>query len=294
MLQRRRERLAYFLILPSILLITLLNLYPAVQAFLVSLQSQNMMRPNPTAYVGFAHYVASLAGDSPFWASLGRTIEFTLGAVVGGYLLGLGLALLLSLEVRGRAFFRALFLIPWVIPDVATAMLWKWLYGDEFGILNVLLLRTGVVHQPVQWLADTDIAMLSVIIVQVWKLYPIMFVTLLAALQNVPTELHEAAKLDGATALQRLWHVTLPLIRPASVVITLLAAIWTFQSFDVIYLLTGGGPADATQVLSTLIYQKAFWAMDRGTATALAMLMLVVLLGLTLSYLTAYRSQREA
>lgn len=294
MLQRRRERLAYFLILPSILLITLLNLYPAVQAFLVSLQSQNMMRPNPTAYVGFAHYVASLAGDSPFWASLGRTIEFTLGAVVGGYLLGLGLALLLSLEVRGRAFFRALFLIPWVIPDVATAMLWKWLYGDEFGILNVLLLRTGIVHQPVQWLADTDIAMLSVIIVQVWKLYPIMFVTLLAALQNVPTELHEAAKLDGATALQRLWHVTLPLIRPASVVITLLAAIWTFQSFDVIYLLTGGGPADATQVLSTLIYQKAFWAMDRGTATALAMLMLVVLLGLTLSYLTAYRSQREA
>jgi len=294
MLQRRRERLAYFLILPSILLITLLNLYPAVQAFLVSLQSQNMMRPNPTAYVGFAHYMASLAGDSPFWASLGRTIEFTLGAVVGGYLLGLGLALLLSLEVRGRAFLRALFLIPWVIPDVATAMLWKWLYGDEFGILNVLLLRTGIVHQPVQWLADTDIAMVSVIIVQVWKLYPIMFVTLLAALQNVPTELHEAAKLDGATALQRLWHVTLPLIRPASVVITLLAAIWTFQSFDVIYLLTGGGPADATQVLSTLIYQKAFWAMDRGTATALAMLMLVVLLGLTLSYLTAYRSQREA
>jgi len=294
MLQRRRERLAYFLILPSILLITLLNLYPAVQAFLVSLQSQNMMRPNPTAYVGFAHYMASLAGDSPFWASLGRTIEFTLGAVVGGYLLGLGLALLLSLEVRGRAFLRALFLIPWVIPDVATAMLWKWLYGDEFGILNVLLLRTGIVHQPVQWLADTDIAMVSVIIVQVWKLYPIMFVSLLAALQNVPTELHEAAKLDGATALQRLWHVTLPLIRPASVVITLLAAIWTFQSFDVIYLLTGGGPADATQVLSTLIYQKAFWAMDRGTATALAMLMLVVLLGLTLSYLTAYRSQREA
>lgn len=294
MLQRRRERLAYFLILPSILLITLLNLYPAVQAFLVSLQSQNMMRPNPKSYVGFAHYAASLAGDSPFWASLGRTFEFTSGAVIGGYLLGLGLALLLSLEVRGRAFFRALFLIPWVIPDVATAMLWKWLYGDEFGILNVLLLRTGLIHQPVQWLADTDMAMISVIMVQIWKLYPIMFVTLLAALQNVPSELHEAAKLDGATALQRLWHVTLPLIRPASIVITLLASIWTFQSFDVIYLLTGGGPADATQVLSTLIYQKAFWAMDRGTATALAMLMLVVLLGLTLSYLTAYRSQREA
>lgn len=294
MLRRQRERLAYVLILPSMLLITLLNLYPAAQALIVSLQNQNLMRPNPTAFVGLAHYSAALFDDNVFWSSLGRTIVFTAGSVAGGYLLGLGLALLLSLEVRGRTFFRALFLIPWVIPDVATAMLWKWLYGDEFGVINFLLLKTGIVQHPVQWLADPNLAMISVILVQVWKLYPVMFVVLLAALQNVSTELHEAAKLDGATGPQRLWYITLPLIRPASIVITLLSAIWTFQSFDVIYLLTGGGPANATLVLSTLVYQKAFWAMDRGYATALAMLMLLGLLVLSISYLAAYRSQRNA
>ena len=294
MLRRQRERLAYGLILPSMALITGLSLYPVIEAIVVSLQRQNLMRPDPTGFVGLANYAAVLFDDDAFWSSFGHTIIFTAGSVAGGYLLGLALALLLSLDVRGRTFFRALFLIPWVIPDVAVAMLWKWLYGDEFGIINFLGLKSGLIEQPVQWLADTQIAMPALILVQTWKLYPVMFVVLLAALQNVSKDLHEAAKLDGATSLQRLWHITLPLIRPASVVITLLSAIWTFQSFDVIYLLTGGGPASATKVLSILVYEKAFGALNRGDATALAILMMAGLLMLTLGYLAAYRSQRDA
>lgn len=293
MLLQRRARFAYTLILPSLILITLLNLYPLIEGVIVSLQRQNMIRPDPTAFVGLAHYARALFEETEFWSSLGKTIVWTVGAVAGGYIVGLSFALLLNMELKGRAVFRALFLVPWVVPDVATAMLWKWLYGDEFGILNFLLVKFGLAGKPVLWLSNTDMAMVAVIIVQIWKLYPVMFVVLLAALQNVPKELHEAAKIDGASAPQRFRHVTLPFIRPTSVIITLLASIWTFQAFDVVYLLTGGGPADATKILPVLVYEKAFWALDIGYASALAMLMLGGLLVISMVYLLVYRTQHN-
>jgi multiple sugar transport system permease protein len=274
-------------------MIALLDLYPLVEGVIVSLQSQNPMRPNPEAFVGMAHYTRALTDDPVFWWSLAATFIWTAGAVLGGYLVALGLALLLDRQLRARNFFRALFLLPWVVPDVATALLWRWLYGDEFGVFNFLLRQSGISELPIQFLADPNLAMVSVIAVQIWKLYPVMFIVLLAALQTVPRELHEAAIIDGANARQRFWFITVPFIRATSVVITMLASIWTFQSFDLVYLLTGGGPADATRILPTLIYQKAFWGQEMGYASALGMLMLVALLAISLAYLFIYRSQRE-
>jgi multiple sugar transport system permease protein len=180
-----------------------------------------------------------------------------------------------------------------VIPDAATALIWKWLYADQYGVFNFLLISFGLADRQVQWLADPNMAMVSVIAVQIWKLTPVMFIVLLAALQNVPTELHEAAELDGAGPVQRFRYVTFPVIQPTSVIITLLASIWTFQSFDIVYLLTGGGPADATEILPTLIYQKAFWASEIGYAAALGMLTLICLVILSVAYLLVYRSQGE-
>jgi multiple sugar transport system permease protein len=293
MFLKRRARFAYFLIFPSLVVITLLNLYPMIEGIVVSLQAQNMMRPDPTAFVGLRHYARALVEERTFWASLGRTVIWTAGSVLGAYVLALSLALLLNMDVRGRGFFRALFLIPWVIPDVCTALLWKWLYGDEFGVINFLLAKLGLIRQPVLWLSNPDMAMAAVIFVQIWKLYPVMLVVLLAALQNVPRELFEAAIIDGAGMRQRFWFITLPFIKSTSVIITLLASIWTFQAFDIVYLLTGGGPADATKILPTLIYEKAFWGLEIGYAAALAMLMLVGLLLLSVAYLFVYRSQSD-
>ena len=291
MLKQQRARFAYYLILPSVILITLLNVVPLIQGILVSLQRQNMVRPNPTSFVGFRHYHRALFEDEIFWSTLGRTIVWTAGSVAGGYVVALALALLLNREMHGRGFFRALLLVPWVIPDAATALIWKWLYADQYGVINFLLISSGVVDRQIQWLANPRLAMVSVIVVQIWKLTPVMFIVLLAALQNVPTELHEAAELDGAGRFQRFRYVTFPVIRPTSVIITLLASIWTFQSFDIVYLLTGGGPADATEILPTLIYQKAFWASEIGYAAALGMLTLVCLVILAVAYLFVYRSQ---
>jgi multiple sugar transport system permease protein len=261
MLKQQRARLAYYLILPALVLIT--------------------------------HYSRALIEEASFWPSLGKTLIWTAGAVVGGYVLGLSLALLLNMDVKGRAFFRALLLIPWVIPDVCTALLWKWLYGDEFGVINFLLAKFGIIHQPVLWLSSPEMAMAAVIFVQIWKLYPVMFIVLLAALQSVPRDIYEAAMIDGAGAWRRLLSVTMPLIRPTSIIITLLAAIWTFQNFDIIYLLTGGGPADATKTLATFIYETAFWATDIGYATALGILMLLCLLLFSVVYLSVYRAQQR-
>lgn len=293
MFLQRRARLAYVLILPSLLLITLLDLYPILQGVVMSFQYQNQMRPDPEAFVGLTHYVRAFTEQQAFWSSLGKTLVWTAGSVAGAYVLALGLALLLNLEIWGRGFLRAIFLIPWVIPDVCTALLWKWLYGDEYGIINFLLLKAGLIESPILWLSNPDMAMPAVIFVQIWKLYPVMFIVLLAALQNVPKELSEAATIDGANMRQRFWYVTLPAIRPSSVIITLLASIWTFQAFDIVYLLTGGGPADATKILPTLIYEKAFWGLEMGYAAALSMLMLLGLMVFSIAYLLVYRQEGE-
>ena len=293
MLLKRRTRIAYFMILPSVAMITLLTLVPLLEGLIVSVQSQDMGRPNPTRFVGWEHYIRALFEDDDFWSSLRRTLIWTIGSVAGAYCLALSLALLVNIDIQGRKFFRALFLLPWVVPEVSTALLWKWLYGDEFGILNFILKSLGIISSPVLWLADPNLAMPSVIVVQIWKLYPVMFIVLLAALQNVPKELHEAAIIDGANSRQRFWYITLPFIRGTSVITTLLASIWSFQNFDIIYLLTGGGPAGVTKVLATLMYQKAFWGSEMGYAAAIGVLMLVVLLQLSIADLFAYKVQKD-
>ncbi|HVX80754.1 MAG: carbohydrate ABC transporter permease [Devosia sp.] len=287
----RRNRFAYTLVLPSVLLVACLNLLPLAQGVITSLQAQNMTRPDPNAFVGLKHYVDALLYQTDFWSSLGKTFVWTFGSVIGAYVLSLGLATLLNLDIRFRNFFRAIFLIPWVVPDVVTALIWRWLYNDDYGVFNFVL---HLMHLPsVHWLPDPRLAMMSVIIAQIWKLYPLMTVVLLAALQNVPKELHEAASLDGAGAWQRFWYVTLPNIRTASIAITLLTGIWTFQNFDLVYLLTGGGPADATEILPTFIYQKAFYTLDLGYASALGILMLLIILACSSIYLFVSRPNSQ-
>jgi len=293
-LQKQRARFGYFLVMPALLLVVLLNVVPLIQGLILSVQSQNLIRPNPDAFVGARHYVRALTADPEFWNATTNTFVWTFGSVAVAYVLSLCLALLLNLDIRGRSVMRALFLIPWVVPNVVTALLWKWFYNDQYGVANFVLLKLGLVQEPVQWLSTPEAAMPSVIAVQVWKLYPLMTVVLLAALQNVPREVIEAAKVDGANAWHRFWNVTLNFIRPQSMLIVLLCAIWTFQSFDIIYLLTGGGPGGATQNLAVMVYTKAFWASQLGYASAIGVLMMAILvaLGLAQQVLDHYFSRR--
>ena len=291
--QRQEQRFAYGLILPSAVLVTLLNFIPLIEGIIVSFQRQKLMESHTTDWVGLANY-ATAVSDPLFWSSLGRTIVWMVGAVGGAYVIGFILSLLLNREdLKARTLLRALFLVPWVVPDVVTSLIWKWMYNDQFGLINYALKSLGLIKQPILFLADPHIAMFSLIVVQVWKLYPLMTVMLLAALQNIPKDLYEAAMIDGSSPWQRVWHITLPLIRQTSLIITLLMGIWTFNHFDVVYLLTGGGPANATSVLSILVYNKAFFALNVGYAASLGVLMLVTLSVFGILYLRMYRTREE-
>jgi multiple sugar transport system permease protein len=292
--KRQEQSFAYGLILPSAVLVTLLNFIPLIEGVIVSFQRQQLMQSDTTGWVGLSNYSQALFDEAVFWPSLGRTIFWMVGAVGGAYVIGMFLSLLLNREdLKARALLRALFLVPWVVPDVVTSLIWKWMYNDQFGLINYALKSMGLIKQPILFLADPHIAMLSLIVVQVWKLYPLMTVMLLAALQNIPKELYEAAMIDGSSTLQRAWHITLPLIRQTSIIITLLMAIWTFNHFDVVYLLTGGGPANATSVLSILVYNKAFFALNLGYAASIGVLMLLTLSVFGILYLRMYRTREE-
>jgi multiple sugar transport system permease protein len=193
----------------------------------------------------------------------------------------------LNLDIKMRGLYRALILIPWVAPPVVSLISWQWMLSDQFGIINRILIQMGVIgeHEPILWLADPDLAMLSIIVVGSWTRFPFMMITVLAALSAIPDDLREAAALDGATTFQTFRHIVFPLILPVSVIATLLQAIWVFNDFSLPFVLTGGGPANATTPLILLAYREAFQRFNIGYGTSLAVISMVLMLVLGAIYL---------
>jgi ABC-type sugar transport system permease subunit len=215
------------------------------------------------------------------------------GIVGLSYLLGLIAGILLNLDIRFRGVYRALILIPWVVPPVVSLISWQWMLNDQFGIINRTLIRMGIINEfePILWLADPDLAMLSIIVVGSWMRFPFMMITVLAALTAIPDDLREAAALDGATSFQTFRHIIFPMILPVSVIATLLQAIWVFNDFGLPFVLTGGGPANATTPLILLAYKEAFQRFNIGYGTSLAVISMVLMLALGAVYLRLQAKQ---
>ncbi len=228
-------------------------------------------------FVGATHY-AALAADPLFRASLCNTALFALGAVAGQMLLGFALAMLCSKAARGRVFWRALFILPVLIPGIVVGAMWKLLLNPDFGLVAQLL--DGVGLPPVNWLGDASTALLSVVLVDIWHWTPFCFLLFLAGIEALPQDVYEAARVDGASAWQELRHVTLPLMWPTIAVTFVFRLVLAFKVFDEVYLLTGGGPGTATEVVSFTIYQR-FFTEDRagyGAAMSVAVMFLVALM----------------
>ncbi|MFF5258241.1 carbohydrate ABC transporter permease [Actinomadura viridis] len=277
---------AWLLLAPGLAMFAAIIIYPLVSALATGFFEQSLVRPG-RSFVGLANFRDALAGE--FWPILGRTLEFTLGATVLPFLLGLALALALNSGIRGSGVLRGLFLFPWVIPGVVVSFLWMWIFNANYGVLNGVLARMGLIDAGISWLGRTDTAMLAVIITKTWASFPWMMVMLLAGLQTVPRELHEAAAVDGAGAVRRFRSVTWPHLRGIAAIVFLLEFIWNFQHFDTIYVLTGGGPAGATKTFAVAVYDTAFKGFDLGRATALGALWMVLLLAIVAVYLRAER-----
>ncbi len=278
------RHIAYILILPTVIGIVLINLYPIAYAVVISLQ-KNMLSSASPQFIGLENYLRVLT-DPEMWNSFRISIIFTVASVGLSFLIGLILALLLNRPLPGRALIRSLFIVPWAIPAFVAALTWSWMYNDQFGIFSALLGQAGVTNPPV-WL-DSDHALWSLIVVMVWKSFPFQLVVLLAGLQSIPHELYEAAAMDGAPVWRRFYAITLPLLRPVTMVSLLLATINAFQYFAIPWILTGGGPSNATNVIAIAIYNIAFASGDLGYGSAAAILMFLFILAVSGLYLRSY------
>ena len=273
-------------------LLALVVFFPLVRCFYLSFFHDVILTSETSHFVGLDNYVKAL-NDHWFHSSLVNTIIFTVFSVGIEFILGLGFALLLNASFRGKGLTRAVVLIPWALPPAVMAMAWGWMYDGTYGIFNDLLTRAGIINEPVAWLGKPTLAMVSVIIADVWKTTPFIMIILLAGLQSIPRDLYEAIKIDGAGWFRQFWHVTLPLIKPSIALALLFRAIHAFGVFDLIWVLTGGGPAGATQTVSLYIYNNIYRYLNIGYGAALTIMTVLILIILAGSISLLSRRQVE-
>jgi ABC-type sugar transport system permease subunit len=276
----------YLLILPSVLFLIAIELYPLVVGIYEAFLYHNRVQPWATQFIGLQNFTTAL-GTHDVQLALRTSFTMVFGIVALSYGLGLLAAVLLNQKLRGKGIYRALILVPWIIPPVVAYISWQWMLNDQSGVINQMLIRLGLTNpiDPIIWLADPNLAMVSIVIVGAWSRFPFMMITMLAALSAISDDLHEAAALDGADRWRRFRDITLPLILPVSVIATLLQAIWTFNDFALPFVLTGGGPANATTTLVLLAYKEAFRQFNIGYGTSLAVISMVLMLALGTVYL---------
>lgn len=288
--RRRTARLLpYLFIGPAIAYLAVFLVYPLLQGFQLSFTDTLLVNPSEGDNVGLANFT-ELLGSRVFWNSLLATLIYTLGTVVGALVLGTAAALAINRPFRGRLFARSILTLPWAMPTVAAALVFTWIYNQQSGILNETTGALGLGEHG--WLTDPAFGMPAVLATTIWKVFPLVMLVMLAALQSVPDELYEATRVDGADALSTFRAVVLPHLMPTVRVVALLMTIWSIRRFEIIFLLTGGGPVETTNTLVINIYRRAFSDLELGSAAAIGMLGLVLSLGVTALFFLAER--REA
>ena len=264
----REAPLGYALILPLLLVMFGLLAYPVVSALLISFQDKRLGQPGN--FIGLDNYAELLFRDRRFRIVARNSFVFTFGAVLGKLIVGLGMAVVLNQRIKARNIFRGWLLLPWVAPTFVTALTWRWMFDGTSGVINFILMGLGLLDIPVAWLGNASTALLAVIVTNMWHGFPFFGVSLLAAMQAIPAELYEAADVDGASPWQKFRHITVPGVRTVLIIVTMLSTIWTFNDFQIVYIMTGGGPAFATQLFATYSYYVGFSGSRLGYAVAIS------------------------
>ena len=278
--------LGYKLVIPYIFVVGIPVLYFLLNNLLTSFQNENF----PFTFENYREIFAAPLTLKIF----ANTTLWVLGSVVGQFFLGLCVALLLHSIHFGQAFYRSIILIlPWVTLDIVAAVSWKWMYNDLYGVFNDLLLRSGIIEQPVSWLGSKNMALFSVILANIWKGFSLAGLFILARLQGIPVSLYEAARIDGANMLQCFFRITVPQIRVVCLSILMLMVIWTINYFPLIFIMTSGGPNFSTETVVTYIYRLRFRFFEEGQAAALSNILFLVILGVSLVFLQSMTKEAE-
>jgi multiple sugar transport system permease protein len=290
-LERQYSILGVILIAPTVIVFCAVIVYPLVSAIYLSLF--DIFTPTLEGeWVGLDNY-RTLLGKGEFWMALRTNLIWTVGTLTLQILFGVGMALVLHQNIWFRSLARSLILFPYFVSTVVAVLVWKWLFNDLYGIMNHLLMTAGIIDWPIDYLGTMPNAMVSVILVGAWKYFPFVVIAVLARLQSIPEHLYEAARIDGAGPISRFFDITLPQLREVLVVIIMLRAIWDFKEFDLIFLLTGGGPVTSTQTIPLLVYKEAFKLNQMGMASAYAVIMMLIMLVFMLLYIRKTRSEES-
>lgn len=263
-------------LLPFLLTALFFMIYPVAEAVRMAFYSYNPLRPDVTAFVGLSNF-RFILDDALFWDALWQGAVWTLFSILFQTVLGVGIALLLNQALPGIAVFRGLLLFPYIVPTVVIALIWRWIFNPEIGVVNYALQASGLISQPIYWLSTPDMAMASTIMLNVWKYTPFVVICVLARLQSIPLELYDAAKVDGAGVLRRFLDVTLPQLKEVLIVVVVFRTIWTFSKFEEIYLLTKGGPGTSTFNLAVYSFEQSIASLRLGVGAATGVVMIVIL-----------------
>lgn len=279
-------RLAYLMMLPAGLFILLFMFYPVLHVVMMSVHDTNRLG-HLRDFAGLRYYRETFT-DPVFWRTIGRTVVWTVVAVLLKTVIGMMIALLLNQPYRGRRIARMLFIIPWASSVPISAIIWRWVLNHEFGLMNHTLKALGIWARPPVWLGEPLPAFISNLWVDTWIGIPFMALVFLAGMQAISADLYESAEIDGAGALTKFTRITLPGIRHIIIIATLLSALWTFNDFNVVWIMTRGGPAGMTDILITALYKSAFEWLRFSRAAVLAVVTFVVLMALAMSYARLY------
>lgn len=283
----------YLFILPSTLMIVIFLFYPIGTVFYYSLQNYDISAPFYNSFAGIDNFKKIFTGDKLFLPSLLTSFKWVVSQVGLQLIFGLIAALLLNQKFKFRGMIRAAAFIPWAISGVLASVMWSLMFNEHMGVINDLFMRIGIISESKAWLADSTTAFISVVIAELWRGIPFFAITLLASLQSIPEELYEAAKVDGASRVKSFLYVTLPSLKNTIVLTTLLRVIWEFNNVDLLFNLTGGGPAHSTTTLTMYIAEQAVHGSNFGYGSALTVVAFGILLIFAIIYLRITRYERE-
>lgn len=286
------NRIGILFILPFVIAALAFMVYPIAEAVRMAFLYQNPLNPGDASFAGLDNFIA-IFDDQLFWDSFGNAAIWTAASILLQTGLGVALALLLHLPLKGINFFRGLLLFPYIVPTVVIALIWQWMLSPEIGIVNHALRSTGLISDNVYWLATPSMAMVSTILLNVWKYTPFVTICVLARLQTIPIELYDAAKVDGANSWQRFFHITLPELAEVLLVVVVFRTIWTFNKFEEIYLLTKGGPGTSTFNLAIYSFEQSIASLKMGVGAATGVIMMLLLFAGSVIYIKLFKFEEE-
>lgn len=282
--------LGYALIIPALILIFVVGVAPLWKTIVYSFQYKMLTDPGNEKFIGFENYITLLTSPS-FYNCLKNTIVFAVLSIIFQLTIGYIGAYLMSKASRGRTLIRAAVLIPWAIPGIIVAQMFAFMFNDQLGVINQLLQTVGIIEKPIVWLAHDNWAMLAVVIADTWKQFPYVSLMLLAGLQVIPEELYESASVDGAGVLRKFFSITLPNIKPILLVVLLFRTMGAIRIFDIIFGMTGGGPADSTSTLLYTAYKYLFSDLNYGLGSALSTVIFLIILAFSILYIKVFKTQ---